>query len=63
MNDLNMFRAVQQSRQIIEEEFTPREPLRFASEVIGTTPKRVSVTATPNARMKPRVVSRVRTQP
>ena len=46
MNDLNMFRAVQQSRKIIEEEFNPREPIRFASEVTGTTPKRVSKTTT-----------------
>ncbi len=43
MNDLNMFRALQQSRQIIEEGFNPREPIRLASEVTGTTTKYLSV--------------------
>jgi hypothetical protein len=63
MTDLNMFRAMQQSREIIKEEFVPREPIRLASEVVGTTPKHVSATTTPNARMKTQLAPRVRTQP
>ncbi len=63
MNDLNMFRAAQQSRAIIQEQFSPREAPRLASEVIGTTPKHVSATTTPNAKIKTQTMPRVRTQP
>lgn len=52
MTDLNLFRALEQSRRIIEEEFAPRATLRLASEVIGaaTTPKYLS--ATPAGRVR-----------
>ena len=42
MTDLNMFRASQQSRRIIEEEFTPRVAPRLADGVLGTKPKHLS---------------------
>ncbi len=60
MTDLNMFRAVAQSRQIIEEEFVPRLPPRLALEVIGTTPKGIS--ATPSRGVKIRDTPRVQRQ-
>ncbi len=52
MNDLNMFRALQQSRQIIEEEFTPKEPIRLASEVTSTTLKHESAITTLRVKIK-----------
>ena len=52
MTDLNLFRALEQSRRIIEEEFAPRATPRLAGEVIGaaTTPKYLS--ATPAGRVR-----------
>jgi hypothetical protein len=41
MHDLSMFRALEQSRQTIQEEFHPTQPSRLASEVVGATPKRL----------------------
>jgi hypothetical protein len=42
MIDLSLFRALEQSRKTIEEEFHPSLPPRLASEVSQTTPKRLS---------------------
>jgi hypothetical protein len=41
MHDLNLFRALEQSRKVIEEEFVPSLPPRLAGEVGETTPKRL----------------------
>jgi hypothetical protein len=61
MIDLNLMIAMQASRRIVIEELEPQKaPRPMISE---TTPKHVSGTVTTNARMKPQMVSRVRTQP
>jgi hypothetical protein len=42
MHDLSMFRALEQSRKAIQEEFHPTQPPHLASEVVGgAMPKRL----------------------
>ena len=53
MTDLNMFRALKQSRRIIKEEFTPRELPRLAHEVVGTKPKHLSTILAKRVTIKP----------
>ncbi len=63
MTDLNMLRAIQQSQAIIQEDLgNPRAPHQHASEVIGTTPKRLSIATTRDGKIKPQQTPRVQTQ-
>ena len=55
MIDLNLFRALEQSRRIVEEEFAPRVEPRLASEVIGANqsnmPHRIHIAPAKRARI------------
>jgi hypothetical protein len=51
MIDLSLFRALEQSRKTIEEEFHPSQPARLACEVCQSTPKRLHTRQTKQHRL------------